>query len=137
MARLIKIPADGDQPLEVVDVPELTYPQLNDATVGSGNLVEGVRPKGFTHLADETEKRVLSFIVDEEGFAHDLALNTRASLLYGTHVHGQPIVGDAWILAEYLVPGEGWTWGEVPEVITVETINLAILRAYVNTDIFE
>lgn len=46
-------------------------------------------------------------VVDDMGIMRGLPVNPRASLLYGTDVHGNPICGDAVILREELDPESG------------------------------
>lgn len=50
-------------------------------------------------------KHPYRLLVDEEGLFKDKpVLNFLASYLYGTHHHGQPIVGNAIIVAERVLP---------------------------------
>lgn len=41
------------------------------------------------------------FVVNEDGYRLNLPLNLLGSFLYGTHVHGSPILGDMLILQEH------------------------------------
>lgn len=50
-----------------------------------------------------------SIAVDEDGHAKGLPINARASLLYGTHKHGVPILGDVLLAREAMV-GDGIDW---------------------------
>lgn len=61
-------------------------------TVGEivGGYVEIVCPVG---LAEP-----LCMVVNEEGLLLNLPVNTLGSLLYGAHIHGNPIVGNLVIL---------------------------------------
>ena len=45
-------------------------------------------------------------VIDDEGLLKGYAINSIASILYGTPEHGQPIVGTAVILREGFVAGE-------------------------------
>ena len=79
-------------------VEKLTLPdgaKMMDAlreTVGC-EWIEIVHPVGLTEP--------YLMVVDEEGLLKDRpALNVIASYLYGTHEHGQPIVGNAVIIKE-------------------------------------
>ncbi len=59
------------------------------------DYIETVRPVGL--------KEPYMLIVDEEGLLKDKPLlNFFGSWLYGTHEHGQPIVGDALIMKEIM-----------------------------------
>ena len=42
-------------------------------------------------------------VVNEEGLLHKLPLNAFGSILYGTQIHGCPIVGDIVIMKEDMV----------------------------------
>ena len=55
-----------------------------------GGYIETVRPVGLA------EPYIM--IVNEEGLIHKLPENPLGCLLYGTHIHGQPIVGDIVIM---------------------------------------
>ena len=48
----------------------------------------------------------LCMVIDDEGLLKGYAINSIASILYGTPEHGQPIVGTAVILREGFVAGE-------------------------------
>lgn len=69
-------------------------------TVGEavGGYIEIVHPVG---LADP-----LVMIVNEEGLLLNLPLNQLGCLLYGTHMHGQPIVGNIVVMKTGFVGGE-------------------------------
>ena len=57
------------------------------------DLIEIVHPKGL--------EEPYCMVVDDEGLLRDKPmLNIFASHLYGTHEHGQPIVGNALIMRE-------------------------------------
>lgn len=87
-ALLIKT---GDQPIEVVDVDGLEAM----AHLLNARYVERVRVD-----------REIALAVDEEGrLKPGAVVNQRASLLYGSHRHGQPIVGDALLCAEGFIDG--------------------------------
>ena len=59
----------------------------------SCNCIEAVKAAGIKHP--------YRLLVDEEGMLREKpVLNFLASYLYGTHHHGQPIVGNAVIVAE-------------------------------------
>lgn len=65
--------------------------------------------------------------VDEEGGWHGLADNRRASILYGTEVHGGRIYGDAYLFGEQWIM-EGPDIGPLPEDITIEKVLAYIER---------
>ena len=63
-----------------------------------GGWIEIVRPRGLKHR--------LVMVVNEEGLLRNLPLNVFGSILYGFHIHGNPIVGDIVIMKEdYTVDG--------------------------------
>ena len=57
-----------------------------------GGLIEHVNPRGL--------KRPYCMIVNESGLLIGLPFNSFGSYLYGSHVHGAPIVGPVVILKE-------------------------------------
>lgn len=96
--RAIKIPAEASAPLEEVDIPA-GFPQMNIAILGSSDaLIQEVYAKGLHVISEQTGHQTI-LLVDEEGLIKNLPLNKRASVLYGTHVHTHPIVGDAWVVS--------------------------------------
>lgn len=88
-----------------------------------GGLVEPVKTR---KLWDYFKAPVL-MLVDEEGLLKDLPLNFFGSTMYGTLVHGCPIVGDLILVLEV---GEQWTGlGDVDS----EQWKQKILRDYSTT----
>lgn len=74
--------------------------------IGSG-LVEHVNPMGL--------KEPFCMFVDEEGLLKDSpVVNPLASYLYGTHVHGNPIVGDV-LFGKNIMTDEGPDVGGLDE----------------------
>ena len=78
--------------LTVRDFGAPLYKTVGEAVDG---WIEIVRPGGL--------KKPFVMIVNEEGLIKGLPVNVAGSLLYGTPVHGSPIVGDIVIMKE------GWT----------------------------
>ena len=84
-----------------------------------GSDCKVVRPDGWQQMAAQIGAPLIervrvaedaSLAVDEEGrYRAEPVLNERASLLYGIHRHGQPIVGDALFGVEGMV-GDGVGW---------------------------
>ena len=67
-----------------------------------GEVVDGwieiVRPRGLKHR--------LVMVVNEEGLLRNLPLNVFGSILYGIHIHGNPIVGNIVFMKEdYTIDG--------------------------------
>jgi hypothetical protein len=54
-----------------------------------------------------------ALVVDDTGVRKGLPVNRRASILYGTPEHGQPILGDALYLGEEMTP-EGVDFVGIP-----------------------
>lgn len=126
--RAIKLTAQSYD-LEEVQLSDLDYPDLNTEMFGPGVNIEIVHPRGLQHLPG------LLLVVDEDGLGKELPMNLIASYLYGTHDHGSPIVGDAYVLAE----STGYDDGElraVPEEITFDVIYAAMAKAILNPAIF-
>lgn len=67
-----------------------------------GGHIKIVHPRYLTHG--------LVMVVNEEGLIEGLPLNLYASILYGFHDHGQPIVGNVAIL------DQGYRGGE-PDIV--------------------
>ena len=57
-----------------------------------GGWIEVVHPRG--------PPRHLCFVCNEEGLMYKLPMNVFGSVLYGTHQHGHPIVGNIVIMRE-------------------------------------
>ena len=72
-----------DNEIEVRDFPAPLYKSMGDAV---GGTIEIVRPVGLLSP--------YCMIVNDEGLLDNLPQNRVGSLLYGTHIHGAPIVGD-------------------------------------------
>ena len=103
--RAIKIAVDG-KVTEVADVP-LRRIGLGGLLFGGNSLVELVRPVGLEpYNAIHGFYPRLIMLVDEEGLLKDLESNLLAGVLYGAMTHGHPICGDAYIIAENLVPDD-------------------------------
>lgn len=71
------------------------YDVLREAV---GGWYEHVHPIGL--------KRPYSMMVNEEGLLLKLPMNMLGSILYGTKVHGQPIVGNIVIVKDGYYDGE-------------------------------
>lgn len=70
----------------------LTPPTLDSMQKFVGGYIEHVRPANL--------KPPYCMIVNEEGLLQGLPVNLLGSFLYGSHVHGNPIVGDILILKD-------------------------------------
>lgn len=78
-----------DNMVEVKDFAPPLYQSLGEAV---GGTIELVRPRGLA--------RPFVMIVNDEGLLLDLPLNRLGSILYETHKHGSPIVGNIVIMKE-------------------------------------
>ena len=103
MWNVIVIPADNNMP-----VREVSIKQTGDALreLLGGNYFEHVRIGNFLTRPPVAFEDVAMW-VDEDGIAHGLSQNDRASILYGVTVHGQGIYGDAVLTGEEFDPEEG------------------------------
>lgn len=79
----------------VKDFVEPLYKSLGKEV---GGYIEVVHPREL--------KAPLAMIVNEEGRLEGLPQNAFGSFLYGTPIHGEPIVGNIIILQEGFVNGE-------------------------------
>lgn len=84
-----------DNKVEIRDFGEPLYKTVGEAV---GGYIEIVHPIG---LVDP-----LVMIVNEEGLILELPINQLGCLLYGTHNHGQPIVGNIVVMQTGYVNGE-------------------------------
>lgn len=78
--------------IEVKDFDEPLHKSLGAAV---GGYIEIVHPMGLA------EPGIM--IVNDEGLIHNLPVNALGCLLYGTHIHGSPILGNIVIMKT------GWT----------------------------
>ena len=69
-----------------ISIREFSAPLHESMGAAVGGMIELVNPIGLL--------RPYCMIVNEEGLILDLPRNRMGSLLYGTHFHGCPIVGD-------------------------------------------
>ena len=69
-----------------ISIREFSAPLHESMGAAVGGMIELVHPIGLL--------RPYCMIVNEEGLILDLPQNRMGSLLYGTHFHGCPIVGD-------------------------------------------
>ncbi len=76
-------------------VQEFAAPLYKSVGAAVDGWIEIVRPGGL--------KKPFVMIVNEEGLIKELPVNVVGSLMYGTPVHGSPIVGNIVIMKE------GWT----------------------------
>lgn len=72
-------------------------------TIGKevGGWIEVVHPVGLKWAPSN-----LCFVCNEEGLMYNLPLNLFGSVLYGFHIHGNPIVGNIVFMREGMVDGE-------------------------------
>jgi len=78
--------------------PITTPVSLKQAQIIVGGYVERVCPKKTPGVI---------FLCDEEGLLKHKPLNEHGCLLYGTEIHGQPIVGDILVF-ENRKDAKGW-----------------------------
>lgn len=82
--KFVKLQTNGE--ISLLDFPGQVDVSWYADQIGC-EWIELVYPKGFP----------IMLIVDEEGLLKENWLNYYASYLYGMHIHGQPIAGDALI----------------------------------------
>lgn len=119
--KYIKIPTDIAQQLVLMSPGEMTSTQLFERIRQelNGGYVERVV---IGNYSTRTRFDGVIMLVDEDGRHKDLPHNPRASFLYGQLVHGQPIVGDAFIVGEY-IGAEGADFCDLPEKWTLENLD--------------
>ncbi len=101
----------SDNQIEVKDFEAPMHRTVGDVV---GGYIEIVHPIG---LAEP-----LVMIVNEEGLILELPMNTIGSLLYGTHIHGAPIVGNLVIMKT------GWT-DDGPDIVGLDDQEVEELTA--------
>lgn len=67
-------------------IKEFSYPLFESCRPVLDGWIETVHPKGL--------ERPFVMLVNEEGLLMEKPLNLTGSFFYGTHEHGQPIVGN-------------------------------------------
>jgi len=113
------IPADLMKPMEFREIADHDRLTSVQEALGGNCYVEQVRLGRYAQTYTFNHKQVqlvppdgsLYMIVDEDGIRKLLPHNHRASALYGTPHHGQPILGDAILIGmDYDEDGElDWT----------------------------
>jgi hypothetical protein len=119
--RVKFIPVDLEKPMEFREITKGN--KLNEVyeLLGGDCYAEQVRlgryPDTYWFGHDQSQTvppdGSLYMIVDEDGIRKRKPANIRASALYGTQYHGQPIVGDA-ILCGIEMTEDGPDWGDYP-----------------------
>ena len=100
--------------MKVVEFEEPLYKTIGAAVDG---WIEVVHPRG---LADP-----FCMVVNDEGLLKQLPLNTLGCILYGTAIHGSPIVGDVVLIKE------GFTKAGERDFIGLEDEDINMLGAMV------
>ena len=78
-----------DLKMQVKDFDQPLYETIGKEV---GGWIEIVHPEGLDYP--------LCFVCNEEGLIHHLPLNIFGSVLYGTHKHGSPVVGNIVVMRE-------------------------------------
>ncbi len=118
MSKIIKVTTDDK--LEILTCPDdpdnaIPYDTLSNAV---GGLIEIVRPVGLP--------KPYVMLVNEEGLCLELPINNLGCQLYGTIMHGAPIVGNICFVTE------GWVNGE-PDLIGLTDEKLKALCTFIET----
>ena len=107
-------------------VQDFSLPLYQSAGEAVGGYIEHVNPRLL--------RRPYCLLVNEEGLLLGLPINALASYMYGTHMHGNPIVGDVVLLKNATVNGErdivGLSDKEIEKITRELEPLLASLRAY-------
>ena len=95
MSKIIKMYTNGD--VRTVEIPENHPSNWFSKQIGC-DTIEIVHPRDYQGYI---------LVVDGEGLLkEDLFLNVLASVMYGTHEHGSPILGNALLMQVGIVNGE-------------------------------
>lgn len=107
-------------------VQDFSLPLYKSVGAAVGGYIEHVNPKLL--------RRPYCLLVNEEGLLLGLPVNYLASYMYGTHMHGHPIVGDVVLMKNAYIHGErdiiGLTDSEVEKITRELEPLLAGLRDY-------
>ena len=107
-------------------VQDFTLPLYQSAGEVVGGYIEHVNPRLL--------RRPYCLLVNEEGLLLGLQVNALASYMYGTHMHGHPIVGDVVLMKNAYIHGErdivGLSDSEVEKIKCALEPLLAGLRTY-------
>lgn len=107
-------------------VQDFTLPLYQSAGEVVGGYIEHVNPKLL--------RRPYCLLVNEEGLLLGLPVNALASYMYGTHMHGHPIVGDVVLMKNAYIHGErdivGLSNKDIEAIVRELEPLLAGLRAY-------
>lgn len=79
-------------------IQDFSLPLYESAGEVVGGYIEHVNPKLL--------RRPYCLLVNEEGLLLGLPVNYLASYMYGTHMHGHPIVGDVVLMKNAYIHGE-------------------------------
>ena len=82
-------------------VKDFAWPLYKTIGEAVGGWIEIVHPRGLVRAPSN-----ICFVCNEEGLLHNLPMNVFGSILYGFHIHGNPIVGDSVFTREGIVNGE-------------------------------
>lgn len=107
-------------------VKDFSLPLYQSAGEAVGGYIEHVNPRLL--------RRPYCLLVNEEGLLLGLQVNALASYMYGTHMHGHPIVGDVVLMKNAYIHGErdivGLTDKEIEKITRELEPLLAGLRAF-------
>jgi len=96
--RALKIPADRDKPMEIITLQNANDYYLQALQEIVGGFIERVAIGDCRTHRRWTE--IIMFVDDEGSFKPGYDVNPRASILYGSPVHGSVIYGDVVITGE-------------------------------------
>ena len=100
-----------DNAVNLIELEEPTYKALQKAV---GGYFEIVRPISLPNT--------YRMVINEEGKLNGLPFNMIASYLYGSHIYGDPIVGNLLMLKEDFVDGE-------PDLVGLDDEDISYLIA--------
>ena len=94
--KAIKLFANGT--VQTIDIPPLAMSDWYEKQIGC-DIIEYVHPRNYPDW---------TLLIDGNGLLKDnLTLNVLASVMYGTHEHGSPIVGNV-LLVKTIITGTGY-----------------------------
>lgn len=134
MAKMMKLGWESDEANAKLVVSEVEVPsgEIAFKTFSEFPWVEIVRAKGLKAWHDKrADGARLVMVVDEEGLLKQNKVNAFASVLYGSHVHGNVIAGVAYIVVEHLATVDGEEDWQLRGIEPDDEVNVNLVQNYI------
>ena len=114
-----------DDAIDIIEVKENGSPLYKQMSEAVGGYYENVYPRRF-----QGEYQDFVMVVNEEGLIKGLPLNRTGCFLYGTDIHGSPIVGNVIILKKGYFEGE-------PDIVALTDEEAEKVKQYLMNNVQE